>query len=59
MSTTVDGCRSVVDDFYELHNFYNCIGTIYGKHIKIKHPSGTRALYYIINTKALVVSSFR
>ncbi|XP_017493350.1 PREDICTED: uncharacterized protein LOC108381435 [Rhagoletis zephyria] len=46
MPSTAEEWRSVSDEFRVLHNFYNCIGAVNGKHVKIKRPNGSGALYY-------------
>ncbi|XP_036320497.1 uncharacterized protein LOC118734978 [Rhagoletis pomonella] len=46
MPSTAEEWRSVSDEFRVLHNFYNCIGAVDGKHVKIKRPNGSGALYY-------------
>lgn len=55
MRTTADEWRSVADGTYKLPRFYNCVGTIDGKHIKIRHSPSTGSSYY--NYKAPIVSS--
>ena len=38
--------KSVAEDFFKKWNFPNCVGTIDGKHIRIKCPKNSGSIYY-------------
>lgn len=44
--TTAEEWKKIADDFGTLHKFYNCLGALDGKHIKVRHPHDSGSLYY-------------
>lgn len=44
--TTKEEWMDIAKDFETLHGFYNCLGALDGKHIKIQHPPNSGSLYY-------------
>lgn len=46
MPTTKEEWMDIAKDFETLHSFYNCLGALDGKHIKIQHPPNSGSLYY-------------
>lgn len=46
MPSTEEEWKKIADDFGLKWNFYNCLGSIDGKHIEIKKPPGSGSYYY-------------
>lgn len=46
MPSTEEEWKKIANDFGIKWNFYNCLGSIDGKHIEIRLPPGSGAYYY-------------
>lgn len=44
--TDVDDFKRIADDFYNIWNFPNCIGSIDGKHVRINCPAHSGSMFY-------------
>jgi len=45
-TSTVDDFKSVANEFLTQWNFPNCVGSVDGKHIKIKCPHNSGSMFY-------------
>lgn len=43
---TVDNFKNIADEFYEKWNFPNCVGSIDGKHIRLRCPKNSGSMFY-------------
>jgi len=43
---TVDNLKNIADEFYEKWNFPNCVGSIDGKHIRLRCPKNSGSMFY-------------
>lgn len=43
---TQQGWKKVAQEFEDMWNFYNCLGSVDGKHVGIQKPANSGSYYY-------------